>query len=282
MYATLGDLLLRASADDLARAASRDSPAAVDGPLLVRAAAEPQPLDAAALARLRTESGEVLHAGASPDAAFAAAEFTESSITGTVAMPEYAAPSWLALAVPASSKPLESVVAGAGAGFAFNQISAFEEQPQPIEIDGVACRWWRTKRQWSARSAGVEFAVAPFGGGEALWDAAAVAALPAVLARIDAALADADAEIDGRVAGRYPALAPTRTLAAKAVDLAVFGLVGGAEDSENARRWKAAIDWLRDVAAGRIDLEAPEPPPDDGPASAALPPPLGGALAAFA
>lgn len=267
-HATLADLLLRASADDLARAASRDQPAAVDGALLRRAAEEPQPLDGAALARIRTESGEALYAGASPDRDFEAAEFGARSITGTAAVPAYAGPRYLAVAVPADAREIDTIQLGGG--FPVNQFDAFSG-PQPVEIAGKAFRYWRTKRPFSDRSSGIDVTVAPFGGGESLWDAAAVDALPGTLARIEAALEDADAEIDGRIGPRYPSAAPARTLTAKAVDVAVYAIVGGDGESEEHRRWIAALRWMDGVAAGRIDLEPPERAVDDAPTAAAPP-----------
>ena len=268
-YATLEDLLLRASADDLARAASRDQPAPVSGELLRRAAAEPQPLDEAALDRLRGESAETIYAASKATADFTADDFTSSSTTGSVVPPAYAARSYLAVAVPAALR-VTSILVGA-----FDQFGAFERAGD-VAIDGVDCAVWRTTAPWSARSSGTAIGPRPLEGGRARWDAASVAALPATLARIDAALDDADAEIEGRIGPRYPAAVPTRTLESKACDLALYAVVGGDRDSEEARRWEAAIRYLRDLAAGAIDLESPEPPSDDAPASLAPTPVFSG------
>lgn len=268
-YATLAALLLRASADDIARAASRDQPTLVDGALLRRAAAEPQPLDQAALDRLAGESGETIYAAAQAAPNFVAADFAASSETGSVVPPAYVVPSYLAVAVP-ESLGVDAIWIGE-----FDQFSAFEPA-DPVEIDGVRCAVWRTTVRWSTRSSGQALRPAPLHGGKRLWNADAVASLPGTLARIEAALEDADAEIDSRLGPRYPAALPTRALESKACDLAAQQIVGGDGETAIGLRWTAAQRWLRDIAAGAADLDAPEPPVADQPAVAAPPSVFGG------
>ena len=267
-YATLSDLLLRGSADDLAGAASRDQPSRVNGALLRRAAQEPQPLDEAGLDRIRTETNDRLYAGVSSDSAFSAAEFTSSSTTNTAAVPDYSGAHYLGVAVPDSYADLDTIQLGGG--LALDQFDAFAG-PEALEIAGEQYKYWRSKRPFSDRSAGIRIAVAPFRDPKALWDGGMVAALPGTLNRIAAALDDADAEIDGRIGPRYPDAVPTRTLTARACDIAVFGIVGGDQDSEEARRWESSIRYLRDLASGAVDLESPEPAANDEPTAVAPP-----------
>lgn len=263
-YATLAQLLARASADDLARAASRDEAAPVDGALLRRAARELQArglqaLDGKALGDLRSESSETVHAGASTTRDFDGGDFTISSGTAAVAAPRYAAPSYVAVAVPAAASPIVSIEIGG-----FDQFGAFVAGAAPVTIGGEPYRYWRTTRPWSTRSGGTTMRIAPFGGGEALWPADAVAALPATLRRIEAALTDADAEIDSRIRSRYESPAPSPALTLRACDIAAQEIIGAGEDSTEHRRWSTAIHWLRDVSRGAIELDRPAAAPPAG------------------
>lgn len=271
-YAALADLLARASADDLAIAASRDADVRLDGALLRRATdllAGGTRLDPEALERLRgeaTASTETLRSAAKAPTsrggapAFASGDFSTESTTDTVTMPVSGWPRqelrYVAVAVPSAARPIAHLFIGG-----FDQFAAFRPGGDPVSIDGAEWTWWRTTRPWSGRSAGTPMRVAPFGGGDALWSPDAAAVLPDALARIEAALADADAEIDSRIRGRYPSPAPSPALTLRACDIAAQDVVGGGEDSPELRRWETAIAWLRDVSRGAIDLDAPAPPP---------------------
>ena len=254
-YADLSDLVARAGADDLARAASRDG-APVTGALLRRALTEDQPLTDASLDALRAETDLVIYAGASPAPAFTAVAFTNPSTTGAVKAPDYTVPSYVAVAIPESQPDLTSISPGFG-----NQITAFDG-PRAVEIDGKPYKYWRTLGAWSRRSSGRLLTVSPLAEGTRLWQAAAVDALRTVLGRLNDALADADAEIDGRIRARYPAATAlgAPVLTARACDVAAYEVIGGPPDGELTRRWKAALAFLRDVATGATQLDAPAPP----------------------
>ncbi len=88
------------------------------------------------------------------------------------------------------------------------------------------------------------------------FDEDALEALPAALARLETALTDADAEIDGYLSGRYPTPEATPRLRVLATDIALWRLIGGDADSETRQRYDAAVRYLRDVARGAIDLTA--------------------------
>lgn len=86
---------------------------------------------------------------------------------------------------------------------------------------------------------------------------------------VDAALADASSLIDSYLAARYPLpLAATpAVLVSICVDIAAYRLATDAVrlDEETKARHKAAIDWLRDVGAGRAALPGqPRPAPTVG------------------
>lgn len=70
------------------------------------------------------------------------------------------------------------------------------------------------------------------------------------------ALADADAVIDGYMAGRYAVpLSPVpANLPRVACQLARYGLLGNAADDRARKDYEDAIAWLKDVAAGRVIL----------------------------
>ena len=75
---------------------------------------------------------------------------------------------------------------------------------------------------------------------------------------LDAALAAADAEIDGYLGGRYPLPLPAvpRILTGYACDIARYRMVGAdAFETEPIRqRYRDAIKFLEQVAAGKITL----------------------------
>lgn len=73
---------------------------------------------------------------------------------------------------------------------------------------------------------------------------------------VDRALADADAMIDGYLAGRYAVpLSPVPdNLPRVACQLARYGLLGNAADERARQDYADAAAWLKDVAAGRVIL----------------------------
>lgn len=75
---------------------------------------------------------------------------------------------------------------------------------------------------------------------------------------LDAALADAAADIDGYLGGRYPLPLTTvpRALNRHACDLARYYLYDNRLDTDHpaARRYSASIRLLEQVAAGRVQL----------------------------
>lgn len=92
----------------------------------------------------------------------------------------------------------------------------------------------------------------------------------AVAERTAAAIDDAEALIDGYLAGRYAVpLAPVPAVVRKcAVDLAVYNLFARKDQIPEARtqRYKDVVKVLEAVAAGKVTLGLPKPPdpPDDG------------------
>lgn len=102
------------------------------------------------------------------------------------------------------------------------------------------------------------------GGARTTYTAAQRAAADAAMARLQQALDDAHAEVNGWIAGRYPDLSmSSAALLPYTLDVAVYRLFRPA-DSEDPHmvRYKAAIKWLQDVARGMIDLPSPTPDPD--------------------
>lgn len=93
---------------------------------------------------------------------------------------------------------------------------------------------------------------------EARYTTAEVQQLEASGRDIDQALADADAEINSYLGGRYEVpitgAAPERIIAI-ACDIARYRLFGVNSEGEPLDRYKAAIAWLRDVRAGKADVE---------------------------
>jgi len=85
-----------------------------------------------------------------------------------------------------------------------------------------------------------------------------------VTSRIDRAIADADAEIDGYCAGRYSVpLNPVPAIILKfSVDIAIYNLMQRKESTESwDTAYKNAIRFLKDVAKGSASLGV-HPPPD--------------------
>lgn len=83
---------------------------------------------------------------------------------------------------------------------------------------------------------------------------------PALVAR---ALADADAEIDAALAGRYQLPLPSVPLLLTriACDLARYNLYTDNVPETVKARQEKAVALLRDLAAGRTSLGLPAPPP---------------------
>lgn len=92
---------------------------------------------------------------------------------------------------------------------------------------------------------------------------------------IDAAIADADAEIDGYLAKRYrvPLSPVPRVLNKFSKDIAIYNLYSriGIDESESEKnylnRYNAAVKFLTLVAEGKVDINTGED--GDDPASAA-------------
>ena len=96
-----------------------------------------------------------------------------------------------------------------------------------------------------------------------LYDAGDVAALPAALARLQSALDEAAAVIDGWIRARYPdPPADAGHLKGYCLDLAVEKLaVGPLDEEQQAAAAKRAVAYLEAVARGRVDLAPPEADP---------------------
>lgn len=84
---------------------------------------------------------------------------------------------------------------------------------------------------------------------------------------VERALADADAMVDGYLATRYqvPLGSPPSNLPRIVCQIAIHLLLGDAADDNSRADYKAAVDWLRDAASGRVWLAC-------APASAAAAP----------
>lgn len=78
---------------------------------------------------------------------------------------------------------------------------------------------------------------------------------------VERALADADAVIDGYLAGRYavPLTPVPDNLPRVACQLARYGLLGAAADERARHDYEDAVAWLKDVAAGRVILPTVTP-----------------------
>ena len=91
--------------------------------------------------------------------------------------------------------------------------------------------------------------------------------LDAARTRLERVLADASAEVDGYLAGRYGTLDATTVpvLGTRTLDIAVYRLLGDNARSADERGdryevWRGAIAWLEAVAAGTIDVLPPSEP----------------------
>lgn len=95
-------------------------------------------------------------------------------------------------------------------------------------------------------------------------------ALPA--GAVEQALSDADAMIDGYLAGRYslPLTAIPPNLPQIACAIARYSLIGEAATDRARNDFKDACTWLKDVSTGRVLLQAAEPVPGNTPAATVL------------
>lgn len=84
---------------------------------------------------------------------------------------------------------------------------------------------------------------------------------------VDKALLNADAMIDGYLVGRYtlPLSPIPPNLPQVACALARYGLMGEAATERARNDQKDALGWLRDVQAGRVQLQATAPVPGNEP-----------------
>ncbi len=94
------------------------------------------------------------------------------------------------------------------------------------------------------------------GGATLSTESAAVrTAVQAAIARLENALDDASNVIDGYIVGRYGTLSPAPdVLNTRCVDIAVFRLLGGGEETKRYQANKNAMAWLMSVAEGKVDL----------------------------
>ncbi|MBC7859192.1 MAG: DUF1320 family protein [Burkholderiaceae bacterium] len=92
-------------------------------------------------------------------------------------------------------------------------------------------------------------------------------ALPA--GAVDRILADADALIDGYLAGRYslPLTDVPPNLPQVACAIARYALLGDAATERAREDHKDAVAWLRDVAADKVKLQSATPVPGAAPES---------------
>ena len=97
---------------------------------------------------------------------------------------------------------------------------------------------------------GQALAVALADGDLSGYDSEVRAEIAAAVKRIDRALEDAQAEIDGYIGG-LDAPPAAETLRVYAVDIAVYRLYGGGEDSDEHQRYRTALAWLQRVSDGR-------------------------------
>lgn len=86
------------------------------------------------------------------------------------------------------------------------------------------------------------------------------------------ALADADALIDGYLASRYalPLSPVPANLVQVASSLARYTLLGDSATERARDDYKDALAWLRDVQAGRVQLQATQPVPGNEPATVVM------------
>ena len=80
------------------------------------------------------------------------------------------------------------------------------------------------------------------------------AAAQVAVDRIQLKVDDANTEVDSYLT-RYPNLTATDDLAVYAVDIALYRIFGGDRESERYVRYQSALQYLRDVASGKINLD---------------------------
>ncbi len=88
---------------------------------------------------------------------------------------------------------------------------------------------------------------------------------------IDSALADASTEIDSYVSRRYsvPVAGSSDQLKKIACDIARWHLYTDAPHEKVEAAYKRAVDWLKDVGAGRANLDVAGEEPEAGSAGSA-------------
>ena len=107
---------------------------------------------------------------------------------------------------------------------------------------------------------GAILAVAIAGGDLSAHDADVQAAARSAVAWLRDEVTAANAEADAYIAPRYAVLLADDIPAGVKVyvlDIARYRIFGGDEDSVEARKYRAAMVYFRDVAAGKIDLDVP-------------------------
>lgn len=90
---------------------------------------------------------------------------------------------------------------------------------------------------------------------------------------LDLILGNADALIDGYLAGRYslPLSSIPSNLLAIAAAIARYNLLGDSAVERHRNDYKDAIAWLRDVEAGRVKLQSSvSPVPGNAPATVVM------------
>lgn len=103
------------------------------------------------------------------------------------------------------------------------------------------------------------------GGSLAAQDAAVRGAVEMSVQRLNQALDDASAEIDSFI-GRLLPLPdpPPEAIKLRCVDIALYRLLGSAEDGERGKMYDGAVAWLRMVNKGEIALTAADGADQDG------------------
>lgn len=86
---------------------------------------------------------------------------------------------------------------------------------------------------------------------------------------VDRALADADAEIDSYLTGRYalPLSPVPANIGRVAASIARYRLLGDAVTEVARKHYEDARAWLKDIAAGRAQIEGATPTPAASPAA---------------
>lgn len=89
---------------------------------------------------------------------------------------------------------------------------------------------------------------------------------------VDTALTGADALIDGYLATRYslPLTAVPANLVQFAAAIARYELLGDAATERARTDYQDAVQWLKDIAAGRALLQAASPVPGNAPEAMVL------------